>query len=93
MPEYTHDRFGKCVLADLTQKRLEDLTREMQGKEKETLTVFRGDSVRMAIKLGILTEPEMTVEDVDEAKPALINWLADCVGELIAEALKIDPLS
>lgn len=91
--EFTHEKLGKCVLTDLTQKRLEDLTREMQGKEKETLTVFRGDSVRIAIKLGILTEPEMTVDDVDEAKPSLIHWLADCIGELIAEALNIDPLS
>jgi len=75
--EFTHEVFGECKLTELTQKRMEDFHREMQGKEKEVLSVFRGDSVRLAIKLGLLTEPVMTVEDVDNAKPALIMWLAD----------------
>lgn len=91
--EFTHEKHGKCVLVDLTQKRMEDFHREMKGKEQEVLSVFRGDSVRIAIKLGILTEPAMTVEDVDEAKPAYVIWLADCISKLFAEAMNIDPLS
>lgn len=91
--EFTHEVFGECELAELTQKRMEDFHREMQGKEKEVLSVFRGDSVRLAIKLGMLIKPEMTVEDVDEAKPAYVVWLADCISKLFAEAMNVDPLS
>lgn len=91
--DFTHEKFGKCVLMDLTQKRMEDFHREMKGKEVEVLSVFRGDSVRIAIKLGILMEPAMTVEDVDELQPAKVVWIADCIGKLFVEAMQIDPLS
>ena len=40
-----------------------------------------------------MSEPVMTVEGVDNAKPALIVWLADCIFKVIAEAMNIDPLS
>ena len=91
--KFEHEKFGSCELADLSQKRMEDFHRAMQGKEKEVLSVFRGDSVRTAIKLDILVEPKMTVEAVDEAQPAMISWIAECIMKLFAEAMNLDPLS
>ena len=35
----------------------------------------------------------MSEEDVDNAKPALIVWLSDCIFKTIAEAMNLDPLS
>lgn len=91
--DFEHEKFGKCVLAELTQKQLENFHNAMKGKEQEVLSVWRGDSVRAVAKLGILLEPKMTPEDVDNAKPALIIWLAECIAKLNAEAMNIDPLS
>ena len=91
--EYTHTRFGKCELAELTQKQVETFHRAMQGKENEPLSVWRGDSVRVAVEQGILIEPKMTAEDVDAAKPGFVSWLSDCIAKHFAEALSIDPLS
>ena len=91
--EFTHEKFGKCVVKDLNQKELEDFSNDMTNKEKVPLTVWRGDSVRAAVKHGILVEPALSLDDVDNAKPGLIVWLADCVNKVIAEALSIDPLS
>ncbi len=91
--EFEHEKFGKCVVKDLTQKMLEDYHRDMKGKQDMPLTVWRGDSVRSFVEHGYMTEPVMTVEGVDNAKPALIVWLADCIFNVIAEAMNIDPLS
>lgn len=91
--EFEHKRFGKCVVKDLTQKTLEDFSREMQGKETQSLSVWRGDSVRAAAKLGLLIEPAWSPEDVDNANPGHIVWLAECVNSVISEALTLDPLS
>lgn len=91
--EFEHEKFGKCVVKDLTQKMLEDYHRDMKGKQDMPLTVWRGDSVRSFVEHGYMTEPMWKVEDVDNAKPALIVWLADCIFNVIAEAMNIDPLS
>lgn len=91
--EFTHEKFGKCILKDLTQKMLEEFHRDMKDDLNVPLSVWRGDSVRSAVKHGIMTEPAWTDEDVDNAKPAHIVWLADCVAQVIAEAMDIDPLS
>lgn len=91
--KFEHETLGKCVFGELTQKQLEDFHRAMQGKEKEVLSVWRGDSVRVAAKMGLLIEPKLTPDDIDNAKPAYINWLSECIAKLFAEAMKIDPLS
>jgi len=91
--EFEQKKFGQCVVKDLNQKELEDFSNDMTNKEKVPLTVWRGDSVRAAVKHGILVEPALSLDDVDNAKPGLIVWLADCVNKVIAEALSIDPLS
>jgi hypothetical protein len=91
--EFEHPKFGKCVLTEISQKILEDFHRDMQGKEKMPLSVWRGDSVRAAVKQGFMTEPKWTLEDVDNAKPGQIIWLADCIAKMFSEALAIDPLS
>lgn len=91
--EFEHKKFGKCVLKELTQKMLEDFHRDMKGKENMPLSVWRGDSVRAAVKQEFLLQPKWTLEDVDNAKPGMIIWLADCIAELFKEALEIDPLS
>ena len=91
--EFEHKKFGKCVIKDLTQKMLEDFHRDMKEDMNVPLSVWRGDSVRSAAKHGIMTEPKWGVEEVDNAKPAHIVWLADCVAKVIAEAMNIDPLS
>lgn len=91
--EFTSEKFGKCVIAEITQKQLEAFHTDMKGIELEALSVWRGNSVRSAAKRGILMEPVMSEEDVDNAKPALIVWLADCIFNVIAEAMNIDPLS
>ena len=91
--EFEHKKFGKCVVKDLTQKMLEDYHRDMKGKQDSPLSVWRGDSVRSFVEHGFMTEPKWTLDDVDNAKPALIVWLADCIFNVIAEAMNIDPLS
>jgi|LSQX01.1.fsa_nt_gb hypothetical protein len=91
--EFTHDKFGKCVLKSLTQKMLEDFHLDMVGKEKGPLSVWRGDSVRVFVKHEFMLEPKWTVEDVNNANPGHIVWLSDCIGKLIAEAMHLDPLS
>ena len=91
--EKIHEKFGKCVIAEITQKQLEDFSREVKGKDNEPMPIWRGDSVRAATKIGMLLEPKMTGQEIDNAKPALILWLANCIGDAIQEAMKIDPLS
>lgn len=89
--EKTHAKLGKCVIAEITQKQLEDWSREMKGKSDEPLQVWRGDGIRAAIKLGMILEPKGI--DVDNSKPALISWLDQCLAEAIQEATTLDPLS
>lgn len=91
--EFKHKRFGKCELKELTQKNLEDFHRDMKGKQNEPLSVWRGDSVRVMAKIGVLIEPAWKAEDVDNAKPAQVIWLSDCIAKLMTEALNLDPLS
>ena len=91
--EFEHKKFGKCVVKDLTQKMLEDYHRDMKGKQEMPLSVWRGDSVRSFVEHGYMAEPKWTLDDVDNAKPALIVWLADCIFNVIAEAINTDPLS
>ena len=91
--EFEHKKFGKCVLVEINQKQLEDFMRGMKGKENEPLTIWHGESVRTAVRLGLLTEPVLTPEGVDNAKPGLIRWLSDCISKMFAEATSIDPLS
>ena len=91
--EFEHKKFGKCVLTEINQKMLEDFHREMIGKETQPLSVWRGDSVRAAVKCGFMVEPKWTLGDVDNAKPAHIVWLSDCIAKLISEAMNLDPLS
>jgi hypothetical protein len=91
--EFEHKTFGKCELGDLTQKGMEDFHRAMKGKEQEVLSVWRGDSVRVAAKQGLLVEPKLSPEDINNAKPAKIAWLSECIAKLFAEALNVDPLS
>ena len=91
--EFEHKKFGKCVVADITQKQLEDFYRALKGSEHEPMPVWRGESVRHASKLGILIEPKLEFDQVDGMKPSLIIWLADCIAKAIAEATSLDPLS
>ena len=91
--EFTHDKFGKCVVIDLTQRMLEDFHLDMKGKQDMPLSVCRGDSVRVFVKHEFMLEPKWTVEDVNNANPGHIVWLSDCIGKLIAEAMHLDPLS
>jgi hypothetical protein len=91
--DFEHKKFGKCVLKEINQRMLEDFHTDMKGKENQPLSVWRGDSVRAAVKQGFLLEPAWTLDDVDNAKPGHIIWLADCIAQLFAEALDVDPLS
>lgn len=91
--EFEHKKFGKCELKEINQKALEDFHRDMKGKETQPLSVWRGDSVRAAVKQEFLVTPKWTLEDVDNAKPGHIVWLADCIAKLFAEAMGLDPLS
>lgn len=92
--EFTHERFGKCVIAEITQKQLADYSKEMQALGNETMIVFRGESVKAAVKHGLLLEPKLTASEVDNANPGLVRWLSDmCISKAITEATNIDPLS
>lgn len=94
MPEYTHERFGKCVLAEITQKQLADYSKILLDTGNISVIAYRGESVKAAIKCGFFIEPELTDKDVDEANPGFIRWLSDkCIAEMIKEATSIDPLS
>lgn len=90
--EHIHNRFGKCVIADITQGQLEKFTSGVKGLGDQPLTVFYGKSVRQAVVSGILIEPALTDEQVGDAKPGLIRWLAECLADEINEAQRIDPL-
>lgn len=94
--KFEHKKHGECVLVELTQGQLEKFhveMRELNGKDNVPTTVWRGNSVRACAKLGLMTDPVMKAGDVDDASPALIRWLSDCIGEWQAEAMNIDPLS
>ena len=91
--EFTHEKYGKCVLAEITQKQLEDFTSAMKGKESEVLTVWHGEAVRNASKFEIMEEPKMSATDIDNASPGLVRWLSNCIAQLISEAINPDPLS
>ncbi len=90
--EFEHPKFGKCVILEFNQKMLEDFHRDMKTLDNEPLSVWRGMTVRSAIKRGLLVEPAWKVEDVDTAKPSQIIWLSDCITKVIAEAMSADPL-
>lgn len=90
--EHIHTRFGKCVIADITQGQLEKFSLAMKGVGDLPMTAFYGKSVRQAVASGILTEPALTDEQVDASKPGLIRWLAECLAQEINEASNIDPL-
>ena len=91
--EFEHKKFGKCVVKDQKKRMLEYFQLDTKGKLDMPLSVWRGDSVRSFVKHEYMTEPKWTVEDVDNAKPAHVVWLSDCVTKVIAEAMNIDPLS
>lgn len=91
--EFEHAKFGKCVTADFTQGQFEVFSEAVPDTAGLKMTVFRGATIRAAVKSGILLEPKLTVEQVAEIKPNLAIWLAECLGKAIAEATDIDPLS
>ena len=90
--EFEHPKFGKCVILELNQKMMEDFHRDMKDLENEPLSVWRGTTVRSAIKREFLVEPAWKVEDVDTAKPSHIVWISNCITKVIAEAMSADPL-
>lgn len=91
--DFEHPKFGKCVVSELTQKQLEDFQIDVKGLLNEPLSVWRGMTVRSAIKHGFLVEPAWKVEDVDTAKPSQIIWISNCITKVIAEVTRVDPLS
>ena len=60
--EFEHPKFGKCVVSELTQKQLEDFQIDVKGLLNEPLSVWRGTTVRSAIKRGFLVEPAWKVK-------------------------------
>ena len=90
--KFEHEKFGKCVLSEITQKQLEDFSEATDAPAGEKLVVWRGKSVRAASDLGFLIEPKMTSDIVDNSNPGYIRWLSDCIAKMIAEATNIDPL-
>lgn len=94
MPEYTHDRFGKCELVEITQKQTVQYAKLMDDIKNISMFEYRGRSVKAAIKLGLLIDPVLTEDDVDNASPGYVRWLSDeCIAKMINEANSIDPLS
>ncbi len=91
--EFTNTRFGKCVLTDITQGQFEKFSDAMNGVENLSLPIWNGKAVRAARDAGFFIEPVLTDEQVSEAKPGLIRWLAGCIAEVVNEANRIDPLS
>jgi len=90
--DFEHPKFGKCVVSELTQKQLEDFQIDVNGLLNEPLSVWRGMTVRSAIKRGFLVEPAWKVEDVDTANPSQIIWISNCITKVIAEVTRVDPL-
>jgi len=50
--DFEHEKFGKCVILEITQKMLEDFHRDMKGMNEQPLSVWRGESVRSAVRHG-----------------------------------------
>jgi len=90
---FENKKFGKCELKDLTQKQFEEYSKLMLDYNKETLTVYRGQMLRTFAKLELLVEPDWKAEDVDNAHPGHVKFVADCIEKHLAEILNIDPLS
>jgi hypothetical protein len=94
--EFTHDKFGKCTLVDLTQGQMEKLHTEIRALnevDNVSMTVYRGNMVRACAKLDLMTEPDWKLDDVDNANPGHVYWLSECITEWQSEALSLDPLS
>ena len=90
--EFTHTRFGKCVLSDINQGQLEAWQDDVKSSTDVPMAVFYGKCVRAAVKAKILLEPALTDEQIAAAKPGLVHWLTNCIAGEIAEASRIDPL-
>jgi len=94
MPEYTHEKFGKCELAEITHKQLVDYSIAMKGKDGLSLIEWRGESVKSAIKSGFFISPKLTEHEIDGLSAGYVIWLSDgCIAEMIREVSDVNPLS
>ncbi|HQN69035.1 MAG TPA: hypothetical protein PLW19_04230 [Anaerolineaceae bacterium] len=93
MKKFEHKTYGKIEVSDITTKQYEDYG-EMMGGTPRGYTKFRVDTLKAFLTLGLAKcEPELKPEDVDDLKPAKTLWLSNCISEVIAEAITIDPLA
>lgn len=90
--EYTHEKYGKYSIAEITQGQMEVFLSAMKDVPTEPATNYYGAVVRGAVKAGFMFNPSVTEDAVNAAKPSFIRWLANCVGKEIQEALRDDPL-
>lgn len=90
--EFTHKKYDKVEIADITQKQLEIFQVEMKKDRVDSLAVWRGDIVRAAINAGFFVFPIMTADEIDGMNPRKVSWLEHCVTRVVTEALSDDPL-
>ncbi len=90
--EFTHAKFGRMEIAEFTQAQMERYGEAMVGKESQSLPQYYGECVRTAVRVGVLIEPRLSDEEIANAKPAQVKWLAINVLNAVAEANNVDPL-
>jgi hypothetical protein len=94
MPEYTHDKYGTCELAEINHKQLVDYSTAMKGKGDMSLIEWRGESVKAAIRNGFFLSPKLTEQEIDGLGAGYVIWLSDgCIAKMIKEVTDINPLS
>ena len=91
--EFTHEKYGKCVLTEITQDQLEKFSKRTKPDSDEFLSVYRGDMVRAAVDIGFVIEPTWkTPDDVGKANAGLVRWVSKCISDMLTEVMDIDPL-
>jgi hypothetical protein len=91
--EFNHEIYGVCKTADIVQRQIEEFQRAIQKLDGEPMAVWKSTTVKAGAKSGILVEPVLNDDQVDNSKYLFVEWLADCVIKAVNEAMGIDPLS
>ena len=87
--DFEHKKLGKLMVKELTQRDVENFGKEYRALDRKSQVDVNGATVRAAIKAGLITEPEWTVEMVDQMKPYLVAWYAQCIDKAYLEATTV----
>ncbi len=87
--EFTHAKIGLLEVKELTQRDVEAFGKSYRELDRASMTEQNGAVVRAAVKAGIILSPHLSVEDVDNLKPYVVNWYALNINAAYEEATTI----